>query len=45
MNYTAEELWAMAWPEVPWVAASPQDRKMFLDHANSLATYNDWKNG
>lgn len=36
---TAEELWAEAWPDVPWEDASATDKKLFLDHANSLA---DW---
>lgn len=41
MNYTVEELWAQAWPDTPWSEASPADRKLFLDHANSLAVYNE----
>jgi hypothetical protein len=33
------QLWALAWPEVPWMDASPEDKKLFLDHSNSLYWY------
>ena len=39
MSLTAEELWAEAWPEVNWHEASPEDHKMYLDHAASIAEY------
>lgn len=39
-TYTAEELWHQTWPDVPWTAASPQDRRLFTDHADSLNLYN-----
>lgn len=40
-NYTVEELWEMMWPGTPWSEASAQDKRLFLDHANSLAVFND----
>lgn len=43
MNYTADQLWHMAWPEVPWLCASPEDVRLFMHHANSLADYNEWR--
>jgi hypothetical protein len=40
-HLTAEELFALAWPDVPWTEASAADRKMYLDHAHSLTVYNE----
>ena len=39
-SLTATELWHLAWPEVPWLSATPEDRKLYVDHANSLYWYN-----
>ena len=38
---TALELWAEAWPEVPWEEASAQDKRMYLDHAASLGMWRE----
>ena len=45
MAKTAIELWEEAWPDVPWMIASPEDRKMFREHANSLYWYNKEAHG
>jgi len=43
MRYTTEELWALAWPDVPFSEASLVDRRLFAAHAESLNMYNDAK--
>lgn len=39
----AIELWHLAWPEVPWLSASPEDVRLYTDHADSLRMFNEWK--
>lgn len=36
---TAEALWALAWPDVPWYEASPEDQELFITHAQALNEY------
>lgn len=36
---TGPEAWALAWPLVPWEDASPEDQRLFRDHASSLSRY------
>lgn len=36
MSYTAQSLWALAWPDVPWEDASEEDKTLFEHHADSL---------
>lgn len=38
----AAELWAMNYG-VPWDEASDQDRNLYLDHAESIESYNRWR--
>lgn len=40
---TARQLWASMWPGVPFEAASPEDRKMILGHASSVADWKEWR--
>lgn len=39
MTYTAQELFNEAWPDVPWSEASPADKRLFTDHAESLEMF------
>jgi hypothetical protein len=41
---TAEDLWALAWPDVPWDEASPRDQQMYRDHAASLQMWKETNN-
>lgn len=36
---TPQDLWYEMWPYIPAWLASPQDRKLFQDHADSLNLY------
>lgn len=38
---SAEELWRASWPAVPFEEASDKDRKLFIDHAESIALYEE----
>ena len=40
MKYTAEDVWYMMWPDVPYDMANLQDRRLCRDHADSLNAYN-----
>lgn len=40
MSHTAQSLWALAWPDVPWEDASDEDKRLYADHADSL---NRWE--
>jgi hypothetical protein len=42
MSKTPIELWHQAWPEVPWLSATPEDVRLYMDHASSVAMFNDW---
>lgn len=37
--YTAETLWESSWPGVEFSEASPKDRIMFENHADSINMY------
>lgn len=41
---TAEDLWAIAWPDVPWSEASAKDQQMYRDHASSLQLWKETNN-
>jgi len=38
-SLTVEEVWSLAWPDVPWDEASPEDKRMFTLHTGSLNFY------
>lgn len=40
---SVEELWASSWPGVDFVDASPEDRKLFLDHAMQDQSVFTWR--
>lgn len=41
---SAEDLWAIAWPEVSWEEASEHDKQMYRDHASSLQLWKETNN-
>lgn len=41
---SAEELWAEAWPDVPWTDASDSDQQMYRNHAASLQMWKETNN-
>lgn len=43
MDMTGEEIWTLMWPGVPFEEASAQDKKMVLDHAQSLRDFREHK--
>lgn len=38
-EFTAADLWAEVWPNDSFLLATPEDRKLFADHAASLNLY------
>lgn len=40
---TAEQMWEMCWPGVPFEQASLEDKQMFLAHAGSVRDFKAWK--
>lgn len=41
---SAEDLWAIAWPDVPWTEASERDQQLYRDHAASLQLWKETNN-